>query len=266
MIIIIKEKDKIFLFFIFDIEIPFSNTAIFEDAMNDHQRLITVWRLELKARIVKGEINRWQGSIQDRVNTIHTEKKAIHQADIRHDELSEQLQRWEVDLETLARRVKLVEEGIQQGHFQDLDQTQAQIVEYKTKADQIETQYLETLETQERLRFSQALSRDKIKYTQQVLSSTTEKYEVVRLDGETQLDEIFRETERLLEQMNPTVSSLYRLMVVKKERPVVGVVDGACGGCFLNLPTELLWTAVHRSTICHCPNCHVFLIPEAIEL
>ena len=234
--------------------------------MNDHQRLITVWRLELKARVVKGELNRWQASIQDRVNTIHKEKTSIHQVDIRHDELSEQLQRWDVDLETLARRVKLVEEGIQKGHFQDLDQAQSQIVEYKTKADQIETDYLETLETQERLRFSQALSRDKIKYTQQVLSSTTEQYEVVRLDGETQLDAIFQETERLLEQMNPKVSNLYRLMVVKKDRPIVGVVDGACGGCFLNLPTKLLWAAVHRSTICHCPNCSVFLIPEDIEI
>ena len=234
--------------------------------MNDHQRLITVWRLELKARGVKGEFNRWQASIQERVNTIHQQKTSIHQVDIRHDELSEQLQRWDVDLETLARRVKLVEEGIQNGHFQDLDQAQSQIVEYKTKADQIETDYLETLETQERLRFSQALSRDKIKYTQQVLSSTTEQYEVVRLDGETKLAAIFEETERLLDQMNPKVSSLYRLMVVKKERAVVGVVEGACGGCFLNLPTELLWTAVHRSTICHCPNCNVFLIPEDIKI
>ena len=234
--------------------------------MNDHQRLITVWRLELKARVVKGELKRWQSSIQDRVNTIHQEKTSIHQADIRYDALSEQLQRWDVDLEKLARRVKLVEEGIQKGHFQDLDQTQSQIVEYTTKADQIETEYLETLEIQERLRFSQALSRDKIKYTQQALSSTTEQYEVVRLDGETQLDVIFQETERLLEQMNPKVSSLYRLMVVKKERAVVGVVDGACGACFLNLPTELLWTAVHRSTICHCPNCSVFLIPEDIAI
>lgn len=185
--------------------------------MNDHQRLITVWRLELKARVVKGELKRWQSSIQDRVNTIHQEKTSIHQADIRYDALSEQLQRWDVDLETLARRVKLVEEGIQKGHFQDLDQTQSQIVEYTTKADQIETEYLETLEIQERLRFSQALSRDKIKYTQQALSSTTEQYEVVRLDGETQLDVIFQETERLLEQMNPKVSSLYRLMVIKKK-------------------------------------------------
>jgi predicted nucleic acid-binding Zn-ribbon protein len=234
--------------------------------MNDHQRLITVWRLELKARVVKGELNRWQSSIQERVNTIHLAKTSIHQADIRHDELSEQLERWDDDLKTLARRVKLVEEGIQKGHFQDLDQAQSQIVEYKTKSDQLETHYLETLETQERLRFSQALSRDKIKYTQQILSSTTEQYEVVRLESETQLDAIFNETERLLEQMNPKVSSLYRLMVVKKDRAVVGVVDGACGGCFLNLPTELLWTAVHRSTICHCPNCSVFLIPEDIAI
>ena len=53
--------------------------------MNDHQRLITVWRLELKARVVKGELNRWQSSIQERVNTIHLAKTSIHQADIRHD-------------------------------------------------------------------------------------------------------------------------------------------------------------------------------------
>ena len=56
--------------------------------MNDHQRLITVWRLELKARGVKGELNRWQASIQERVNTIHKEKTSIHQVDIRHDKLS----------------------------------------------------------------------------------------------------------------------------------------------------------------------------------
>jgi uncharacterized protein len=246
-------------------EMPLNNTEISEDIMNDHQRLIKVWRLELDARVVKAEQNRWQQSIQGRSDTIHKEKCRIHQADLQHDELSEQLRLWDVELQAVARRIQLVDDGIQHGHFQDLDQAQAQIVGYKAKTDQIETEYLQTLDVQETLRFSQAMYRDTIKVTQQILASSIEKYEGIRLHSETRLNEIAVVSEALLEQINPKVSSLYRLMIVKKERPVVGVIDGACGGCFLNLPTELLWKAVYRSTICHCPNCHVFLIPENIE-
>lgn len=178
-----------------------------------------------------------------------------------------QLAAWETELKTLERRIGLVEQGIQRGSMQDLEQAQAQISGFREKVDEIELAYLEGLEEQERIRFNQAMGRDTIKATEQMLTAEQAQFAPIRTVMMTELSDIQSRTADLLHMMNPTVAGRYRLMLTKIEKPVVGVVMGrVCGGCYMELPTELAWTATQRDLIVHCPTCGVFLLPEEPSL
>ncbi len=232
--------------------------------MVDHDRLTKVWRLELLCRKYKAEIKDWEEKIEARAQSIRQSQINIRQADQQHEDLEKQLQRWDKDIQTLERRIALVEKGIQSGSMQDLDQAQAQIHTFREQIDTLELSYLEGLEKQEALRFQQAVDRDRIKIHRQFLTEHTDAFGQIRLTLEDKIDRCVTESEGLLVQMNPKISNLYRLMLPKKERPVVGVSNGACGGCYLDLPTELAWTAVHRNQVVRCPTCGVFLLPVEI--
>ena len=110
------------------------------------------------------------------------------------------------------------------------------------------------------------MARDTIESTKRMLNSETEQFATVRTEIEPQLAKVRESSEEVLEAMNLTVSNRYRLMLSKISKPVVGVVNGACGGCFMDLPTELAWTATQRDLIVHCPTCGVFLLPEELNV
>jgi predicted nucleic acid-binding Zn-ribbon protein len=131
--------------------------------------------------------------------------------------------------------------------------------------DALENQYLEALEEQDRLDLREGIEQDSIRNHQEQSLKITDKLENLRLITLNRLDAIATQTASLLTQMNPSVANRYRLMNEKLERAVVAVRKDACGGCYNKLPTELLWTALHRSTICFCPYCSVFLIPSEVD-
>ena len=234
--------------------------------MNDHQRLTEIWRLELKMRALQGEIKRWEMLLKQRSDTIRDAHLQIQTGEQDHADMGAQLLMWEQEMATLERRIGLVERGIQTGSMQDLEQAQAQIAEFREKVDETEMNYLEGLEFQDQVRFKQAMARDTIQATQRMLTSETEQFERIRSELEPQLESVQDTSERLLNVMNPTVATRYRLMLEKISKPVAGVVNSACGGCYMDLPTELAWTATQRDLIVHCPTCGVFLLPEELEV
>ena len=234
--------------------------------MNDHQRLLRIWIFELNSRQIREELGRWNGLLQrrsDKIRQCHLDIKD-HQTVI--DDLDSTFPKWDDDLKKLDRRVKLVEDGIQSGLMQNLEQAQLQIDEFKLRKESLEEQYLNAMETQESLSHQQLLSKDTIKATRQMLTKESDQFALIQPNLDNELDEINEQSESLLSQMNPAVSKLYRLMLPAKPRAVAGVVKNTCGACVRNLPTELHWVATQRETICHCPFCRVFLLPEEPEI
>ena len=175
------------------------------------------------------------------------------------------MQNWDKDIESLHKRIELVNQSVQMGNLQDPMAAERQIAQFQARVDEIETQYLEALDEQEQLDLQEGIEQDNILNHQKQTLRITDSLERLRPPTEDRLDIIGAETEALLDMMNPSVANLYRLMNAKLERAVAGVRNDSCGGCYMKLPTELLWTALHRSTICHCPYCSVFLIPEELD-
>ena len=233
--------------------------------VTDHSRLIDVWKRELESRRLRSTLQDYIDRISQRATAIHQCKVRIAQGKSRIEGLTIAMQNWDKDIESLHKRIALVNQSVQMGNLQDPMAADRQIAQFQARVDEIETQYLEALDEQEQLDLQEGIEQDNILNHQKQSLRITDSLEQFRPPTEHRLDIIGAETEALLEMMNPNVANLYRLMNAKLERAVAGVHNDSCGACFMKLPTELLWTALHRSTICHCPYCSVFLIPEDVD-
>lgn len=233
--------------------------------VTDHARLIQVWKLELESRDLRSTLKGYEDRIAQRADAIHQCKVRIAQGNTRTEELNTAISGWDKDIETLHKRIELVNQSVQLGHVQDPAGAERQIAQFQDRIDSIEEQYLEALEEQDHLELQEGIEQDNILNHQKQTLKITDALETIRPPTLDRLELIEAETEGLLDRMNLRVSNLYRLMNTKLERAVAGVRNDSCGACFMKLPTELLWTALHRSTICHCPYCSVFLIPEELD-
>ena len=151
------------------------------------------------------------------------------------------------------------------GNLQDPTAAERQIAQFQARIDDLETEYLDAFEEQEALDLQEGHPTRQYFESSKTNPSDHRRFETIRPSTEDRLAVLEAESEALLDKMNPSVANLYRLMNAKVERAVAGVRNDSCGACFMKLPTELLWTGLHRSTICHCPYCSVFLIPEDLD-
>ena len=233
--------------------------------VTDHARLIAVWKKELESRKLRSTLQEYEARLAKRAASIHQCKIRIAQGQSRIEQLHQALLDWDGKIEKLHNRIDLVHQSVQMGSLQDPIAAERQIAQFQARIDDLETQYLEALEEQEALELEAGIQQDNILNHQKQTLRITDALETIRPPTLDRLAVLEAESEALLEKMNPSVSSLYRLMNAKKDRAVAGVHTDSCGACFMKLPTELLWTALHRSTICHCPYCSVFLIPEDLD-
>ena len=233
--------------------------------VTDHARLIEVWKRELESRKLRATLTDHEDRIAQRTRAIHQCKIRISEGKSRSEHLRQVILGWDTDIEKLHNRIDLVHQSVQMGNLQDPIAAERQIAQFQERIDDIELQYLEALEEQDHLELQEGIQQDNILNHQKQTLKITDALETIRPATLERLEIIEAETEALLDTMNPRVSNLYRLMNAKLDRAVAGVHQDSCGACFMKLPTELLWTAVHRSTICHCPYCSVFLIPEEFD-
>ena len=233
--------------------------------LTDHARLIEVWKRELESRKLRSTLRDHEGRIAQRAKAIHQCKIRIAQGTSRSEHLHQSMLGWDTDIEKLHNRIDLVHQSVQMGNLQDPIAAERQLAQFQERLDDIELQYLEALEELDQLELQEGIQQDNILNHQKQALKITDKLETIRPPTLDRLEIIEAETDALLNTMNPRVSNLYRLMNAKLDRAVAGVHQDSCGACFMKLPTELLWTALHRSTICHCPYCSVFLIPEEID-
>ena len=165
------------------------------------------------------------------------------------------MQNWDKDIESLHKRIALVNQSVQMGNLQDPMAAERQIAQFQARVDEIETQYLEALDEQEQLDLQEGIEQDNILNHQKHSLRITDSLERFRPPTEHPWTSSGQKRKHL-EMMNQ-MFNLYRLMNAKLDRAVAGVHNDSCGACFMKLPTELLWKALHRSTICHCPYCSV---------
>ena len=88
-------------------------------------------------------------------------------------------------------------------------------------------------------------------------SDTLQKMKKIGFKIESSSYEIKSLRMSLIKKVGKEVYSHYKLLVQRyNDKPIVPLIHGYCGGCYMQIPTELL---TKKNEVVTCPNCGRFL-------
>jgi predicted nucleic acid-binding Zn-ribbon protein len=97
-------------------------------------------------------------------------------------------------------------------------------------------------------------------------------YETERAKVDEALGHLEKDVETLKAQrteragrVDPTLFKRYERIAAGMRRPVVAINAGACGGCHMNIPPQLVSEVKRAGRVHECPHCHRLLyVPEQV--
>ena len=193
-------------------------------------------------------------------------------------EISKQLQSLQEAEESLTkqrrdgeRELSLQEEHIQKirGRLNDLKtnkEYQAHLFEIelaRKKKDTIEEAVLEVLEQVENNQNEQKALQAQVGEVEQAFVQTKEKLEAENLQLEQELSTLERQHSELTKQVEKRLLARYlKLKSLRKGFAIAKVGEGACSGCRLQLPPQLVAEVKRADELLNCPYCHRILYWE----
>lgn len=168
---------------------------------------------------------------------------------------------WEAD--ELRRKIEPVEQRLYQGNVQnpkELEDLQRDVESLKRRRSELEDRALEAMEVLDQAQ--QALD-DAQRELEGLTESTGAEQEDLRgrqasLEAEIALLE--RQRDEQATRIDSGLLQLYdRLFAIRQHRPVAKVEGGACQGCRISLPMNLLQRARSGSDVVQCSSCERIL-------
>ena len=88
-------------------------------------------------------------------------------------------------------------------------------------------------------------------------SDTLQKMENMGFKIQFPSEKIKRVRMSLVKKLGKEIYSHYKLLIQRyNDKPIVPLINGYCGGCYIQIPTQLL---TKKNEIVTCPNCGRFL-------
>lgn len=216
--------------------------------LQDRDRRIAQLQRELES------IGPQRRALQAKATAVHT---ALEDGRLKNRHLESERKKLELEVE--ARKERIERYSLQQ--FQTKRNE-----EYRALAHEIETCKAEIVQFEDReLEFMEQAD-----VAHQAVADAAKQAEAVKRESDRQLAELASREATLQQHMAEAVSgretiaaaagdaglSAYeRLRKNKGERVVVGVDHGACGGCHMKLPAQVVLACRGNQEIVACPNC-----------
>lgn len=209
-----------------------------------------IMRLEEELARVEPERNALLGNADSSKNALDQARKAAQQVES---------QRKDLELEVEAKKKQIDRYASQQLETRKNEEYQAlskEIENCKTAIESLEDQELELMEAYD-VKLKEVAEADKVAKDAQARAD-----EQVALLGEREINqkkekgEVEAERAELASKVDEAVLSKYdRLLQRKRNKVVVGVNRGVCGGCHMSLPTQTQVQCKAQKEIVNCPNC-----------
>jgi predicted nucleic acid-binding Zn-ribbon protein len=168
---------------------------------------------------------------------------------------------WEAD--ELRRKIEPVEQRLYQGNVQnpkELEDLQRDVESLKRRRSDLEDRALEAMEVLEQAQ--QALDEAQRELQELTESTGTEQEALGSRQASLQGEIASLESQRAEQAARIDASSLQlydRLYATRQHRPVAKVQGGACQGCRISLPMNLLQRARSGSGLVQCSSCERIL-------
>jgi predicted nucleic acid-binding Zn-ribbon protein len=175
------------------------------------------------------------------------------------------LKRIELDLTEKSNKIKKHQEDLYGGKISDikeLKQIQKVIANYKEEKDSIEEVVLDLMEEMEDLDKSIGNLDEDLKGKEKEFKKCKEEIDLARLVIEKNMNSLnIKRGEILSKITDDRLLKEYELLRKEKGGKAIMEVDGSvCPGCYLDLPSDVIYQLKKNRKIIICPNCSRILI------
>jgi len=213
---------------------------------------------EQKKRDLPSKVERINEEIQELKNNLTNKHEG-------YKELHIKLNRKELDLSDKSNKIKKHQEDLYGGKITDikeLKQLQKVIATYEDEKDKIEDVLLDLMEEIEDLNKSINKLEENLKQKEKHLRKSQQEMELVALEIEEMMNSLTIKREETLSKLTDN-RLLKEYELLKKEKggkAIVEVNSSICPGCYLDLPSDIIYQLKKVQTIITCPNCNRILV------
>jgi predicted nucleic acid-binding Zn-ribbon protein len=169
----------------------------------------------------------------------------------------------EADADDLRTKIEPVEAKLYKGTVQnpkELADLQLDLDSLRRRRSDLEDRALEAMDELDAAQKNLAGVQDELAEVEKAFGSDPSELVDRQSELETQISELEVRRAEEIETLDSSLLDLYNQLVPNKQgRAVAKVERGACGGCRISLPTNVLQRARSGATLVRCSNCERIL-------
>ena len=203
--------------------------------------------------------------LEEIINKIQELKDSLKNKNENYKNLQVKLKRKELDLAEKSTKIKKHQEDLYGGKISDikeLKQIQKVISGYNEEKNGIEEEILDLMEEMEDLNKSIYNLNEDLKCKDEDFKKCKEKIDIAMLAIEKKANSLNIKRGEILSKINDDhLLKEYGFLRKEKGGKVIVEVDGSiCPGCYLDLPSDVIYQLEKNRKIIICPNCSRILI------
>lgn len=213
---------------------------------------------EKKKRELPLKLNKFAVEIQELQNNLVAAKKAYKELQIR-------LNRKELDLTDKSNKIKKHQEDLYGGKITDikeLKQLQEAIANYEEEKALIEDELLDLMEkVEENDKLIMELEED-LKKKERHLQDCQREIKLTVSKIEEKINSFYNKRKGILSKITDNhLLKEYELLRKEKDgKAIVEVNSSICPGCYLDLPSDIIYHLKKEQIVMTCPNCNRILV------
>ena len=203
--------------------------------------------------------------IEEIINKIQELKNSLKNKNENYKNLQIKLKRKELDLAEKSNKINKHQEDLYGGKISDikeLKQIQKVIANYNEEKNGIEEEILDLMEEMEDLNKSIYNLDEDLKCKDKDLKKCKEKIDLMMLAIEKKTNSLNEKRGEILSKITDGhLLKEYELLRKEKGGKVIVEVNGSiCPGCYLDLPSDVIYQLEKNRKVIICPNCSRILI------
>ena len=217
------------------------------------------------------EIRDFMGDLPSAVETQEKEIATMESANVEKQnriiEVEKEMRHYEREIEDMnTQMVKYKDQLYLVKSNKEYDSLNHEIDHMKTKISDSETQLLNLIEEKDTLKEAVKLNKGKMESITEALSSNRMELKSAMAETQTEQEELETNRSNLFKDIEPIKLNAYEK--IRKGREGVGMVSiigQACGGCYSQLPPQMIIEIKKSTDIITCPSCSIMLFWDGAE-
>jgi predicted nucleic acid-binding Zn-ribbon protein len=235
--------------------------------LEDVKQLIVLQDLDRQMLAIRDELKLYQPQLEHLKHTVQEKKAQIES--LSQSGAGSLKERRRLEAEIADKEAVVQKYQRQQMEVKSNREYQALTVEIgnvRTQIEALEDQVLTLLTREDEQKHLLEQCKEELNRIEAETGRERQRIETIIAEKKTHLDRLRKERKMRIAEINPDVREMYNRLVTRYPGSVVvHVVNGSCGGCYMQLLPQLLVEVHQGKEIKRCSRCMRILISEEIK-